>query len=30
MVSIDEAQTFNQMNTIVDIHAHPVSKNVPL
>ncbi len=26
MVSIGEARTFNQVNTVVDIHAHPVLK----
>ena len=26
MISIDEAQEFNQLNTVVDIHAHPVLK----
>jgi len=26
MVSIAEAREFNQLNTVVDIHAHPVLK----
>jgi microsomal dipeptidase-like Zn-dependent dipeptidase len=26
MVSLDEARSFNQLNTLVDIHAHPVLK----
>ena len=26
MVSLDEAQRFNQLNTVVDMHAHPVLK----